>query len=291
MTRNISQGAGKFTPKVWGELNDLIRFVERDGASLSKLMRRKKNGIGQSVKIVLAKITGYTPDPREEYGQLDGCMSSDADKWVVNRWVYDWEMYVPEPSNSDRFIAAGSAAGEDVRFKLWGSYGVTNNGLGPAYNLMEQNNRSCGSLQDLRHDDKYAWLHGTQDCRDQDEGHGPLHEGGDTPTSAPGWPPVGGLEGETYNGVNHATYGNDQAFLLPVDWNVQPIAGDPLVVMYLVRTDRSADFDSLEGGEVADIDRHGIVPCFFLTNAIGPCHFNTSSGTWGGRGNTCTNNA
>ncbi len=285
MTRHISQGAGKLTPGIWRSLNDMIRFVEKDGHGLSRLLRTRQNKFGQSVKIILAKITGYEQDPRNEHGDLEGnstdaCWpSGQTGKYIVNRWVYNWERYVPDTTNSNRFIAAGSGAGDDERFKLWGSASGSDVGMGPAYNLMEQNNRPCGVLQGLKHD-YYA---DNPACRQSGAGKGTFHPGGKTPVSAPGWPPVQDPDG----GQNDTDDGNDAAFLLPIDWNVQPIAGNPIVVMYLVKTSRNKEFDSMDSGSVADIDRHGIVPCFFLTNAIGPCYYSTTGGAFGSRGNTC----
>jgi len=283
MNRNISQGAGKFTPKVWRELNDLIRFVENDGHGLSTLLRTKQNKFGQSIKIILAQITGYEQDPRNEYGHLeddpagapDCWPSGQTGKYIVNRWVYNWVRYVPETTNSNRFVAAGDGAGDDPRFKMWGNTSGANAGMGPAYNLMEQNNRPCGDLQGLNH----------PDCRSPASGTGTFHERGAIPKSAPGWPPI--QDHESHDQNDDENQGNDASFLIPIDWNVQPIGGNPIVVMYLVRAADSISFDSYAGGSTPEIDKHGVVPCFFLTNAIGPCYFSNSSGAWGARGNTC----
>ena len=249
MQRSISNGLGKLTPAMWRDIAGLVELVEGSGKQMQALLRRRARHVHQGVRIILAKITGATADPRAQHGDF----SAFVDEFK-NRWVYDWQQYVPKPDDSDRFVRAGQEAGTWDRTYLWGSYSGSDIGMGPAYNLMEQNNREAGELVD---NDTGAFQQPNTD----------------TVASAPGYPLRTGEYGQSTN-----TKGN---FLMPNDWNVQPIDGDPIVVMYLVRTQVQNEYD-VSGLAEGNSLKFNVVPCFQLTNALGRAYY-----VGGGRGDTC----
>ena len=168
---------------------------------------------------------------------------------VVTRWMYDWIRVIPKPDraanpDSITFVEAGAETEyEDSQTKWEGSY--TGFGFGPALNLMEQNNREVGSVSG---------------------------RGGPYAKVAPGFP----LQ-ESESGSTRTNY------LMPEDWSVQPISVNTIVVMYLVHSQRFADYYP-EGGSVSDdLQLTNLVPCFQLTNALGRAWYFDGS-----RGTTCS---
>lgn len=247
MKRIIRKGIGKFTPKMWRDMWDLIKTIETDGPALLESSNAGSQ-FGQDVKIILAKITGYANDVRDTY--RDHQYADNAA--IRNRWVYAWHQVAPDPSLSARFVDMGDADYgsdlQDTRFQHWGKTSGTSIGLGPAYNLMEQNNRS--GTPNLAIDSA------TQ--------------------SAPGFPHQVPGRWQIPTPTGHLA----DAFQEPREWSVLPIQGSPIVVMYLIRGDASKQYDH-EGTEV-DTDVHNIRPAFFLTNALGRLHYRDGS-----RGNSC----
>ncbi len=247
MKRVISRGFGKLTPALWRDLAAMARFVQNDGTRLQRIAAKRRKHAARNTRIILAKITGATPDPRRYHG-----IEPTGGWGVLTRWAYDWEMVSPEPNlaadpDSISFPTAGSATSyTDSRSAF---AGTSTTGMGPAFNLLEQNNRETGKQ--------------TVD--------GDAVPGGKYAKVAPGFP----VQNSTSVVSTYANY------LMPEDWSVQPISINTIVVMYLVRTPVKSTLPSSSSSSATE--SHNLVPCFQLTNALGRSHYYDGS-----RGSTCS---